>query len=47
MSLAVVALGGLSVWAALTTQREATGLTRAGVQITGQLRAGRRVPMRV
>lgn len=39
MSLAVLALGGLAVWSAFITQTEAAGLSRAGVQITGQLRA--------
>jgi diguanylate cyclase (GGDEF)-like protein len=39
MSVAVVALGALAVWAALATQREADGLSRVGVQTTGQLRS--------
>jgi signal transduction histidine kinase len=39
MSLAVVALGSLSVWAAIVTQNGAQGLSRAGVQTSGHLRA--------
>jgi diguanylate cyclase (GGDEF)-like protein len=39
MSLAVVALGVLAVWAAIVTQNEAAGLSRAGVQTSGHLRA--------
>ncbi|MGH8868928.1 MAG: putative bifunctional diguanylate cyclase/phosphodiesterase [Actinomycetes bacterium] len=39
MSLAVVALGALAVWAALVIQNGAHGLSTAGVQATGHLRA--------
>jgi diguanylate cyclase (GGDEF)-like protein len=39
MSLAVVALGALAVWAAIVTQDGADGLSRAGVQTSGHLRA--------
>jgi diguanylate cyclase (GGDEF)-like protein len=39
MSLAVVALGALAVWAAIVTQNGADGLSRAGVQTSGHLRA--------
>jgi diguanylate cyclase (GGDEF)-like protein len=39
MLIAVVALGGLALWSARVTQREAQGLTSVGVQMTGQLRA--------
>jgi diguanylate cyclase (GGDEF)-like protein len=39
MSLAVVALGVLAVWAAIVTQNGADGLTQAGVQTSGHLRA--------
>ena len=39
MSLAVVSLGALSVWAAIVTQNGAQGLSRAGVQTSGHLRA--------
>jgi two-component system cell cycle response regulator len=39
MSIAVVALGALAVWAAIVTQNGATGLSRAGVQTSGHLRA--------
>jgi diguanylate cyclase (GGDEF)-like protein len=39
MLLAVVALGVLAVWAAIVTQNGAHGLTRAGVQTSGHLRA--------
>jgi diguanylate cyclase (GGDEF)-like protein len=39
MSLAVVALGALAVWAAIVTQDGARGLSRAGVQTSGHLRA--------
>jgi diguanylate cyclase (GGDEF)-like protein len=39
MSLAVVALGALAVWAAIVTQNGATGLSEAGVQTSGHLRA--------
>ena len=39
MSLAVVALGALAVWAAIVTQNGADGLSRAGVQVSGHLRA--------
>ena len=39
MSLAVLALGALAVWAAIVTQNGADGLSRAGVQTTGHLRA--------
>ena len=39
MSLAVVALGALAVWAAIVTQDGASGLSRAGVQTSGHLRA--------
>jgi signal transduction histidine kinase len=39
MSLAFVALGALSVWAAIVTQNGAQGLSRAGVQTSGHLRA--------
>ena len=39
MSLAVLALGGLAVWAAIVTQNGADGLSRAGVQTSGHLRA--------
>jgi diguanylate cyclase (GGDEF)-like protein len=39
MCVAVVALGALAVWAALVTQNGAGGLSRAGVQTSGHLRA--------
>jgi diguanylate cyclase (GGDEF)-like protein len=39
MSLAVVALGGLAVWASIVTQNGAAGLSQAGVQTSGHLRA--------
>jgi len=39
MSLAVVALGALAVWAAIVTQDGARGLSSAGVQTSGHLRA--------
>jgi diguanylate cyclase (GGDEF)-like protein len=39
MSVAVVALGALAVWAAIVTQDGADGLSRAGVQTSGHLRA--------
>ena len=39
MSVAVVALGALAVWAAIVTQNDADGLSRAGVQTSGHLRA--------
>jgi diguanylate cyclase (GGDEF)-like protein len=39
MALAVLALGLLAVWAAIVTQNGATGLSRAGVQTSGHLRA--------
>jgi diguanylate cyclase (GGDEF)-like protein len=39
MTLAVVALGGLAVWAAIVTQNGASGLSQAGVQTSGHLRA--------
>ncbi|HYM57588.1 MAG TPA: diguanylate cyclase [Solirubrobacteraceae bacterium] len=39
MSLAVVALGALAVWAAIVTQNGAHGLSQAGVQTSGHLRA--------
>jgi len=39
MGLAVVALGALAVWAAIVTQNGADGLSRAGVQTSGHLRA--------
>jgi len=39
MSLAVVALGALAVWAAIVTQNGASSLSRAGVQTSGHLRA--------
>jgi diguanylate cyclase (GGDEF)-like protein len=39
MALAVVALGALAVWAAIVTQNGAHGLSRAGVQTSGHLRA--------
>ena len=39
MSLAVVALGALAVWAAIVTQNGADELSRAGVQTSGHLRA--------
>jgi hypothetical protein len=39
MALAVVALGGLAVWAAVVVQNGAHGLSRAGVQTSGHLRA--------
>ena len=39
MSIAVVALGALAVWAAIVTQNGATGLSRAAVQESGHLRA--------
>ncbi|MDP9228466.1 MAG: hypothetical protein M3M99_05365, partial [Actinomycetota bacterium] len=39
MSLAVAALGALAVWAAIVTQNGADGLSRAGVQTSGHLRA--------
>jgi GGDEF domain-containing protein len=39
MSLAVLALGALAVWAALVTQNGADGLSRAGVQTSGHMRA--------
>ena len=39
MSLAVVALGALAVWSAIVTQDGAGGLSRAGVQTSGHLRA--------
>src|SRR5687767_563632 len=39
MSLAVLALGALAVWSAVVTHDGAQGLSRAGVQTTGHLRA--------
>ena len=39
MSLAVVALGALAVWASIVTQNGAAGLSQAGVQTSGHLRA--------
>ena len=39
MSLAVVALGALTVWSAIVSQNGATGLSQAGVQTSGHLRA--------
>src|SRR5688572_21162425 len=39
MALATVALGALALWAAVVTQNGATGLSRAGVQTSGHLRA--------
>ena len=39
MSLAVLALGGLAVWAAIVSQNGAAGLSQAGVQTSGHLRA--------
>jgi diguanylate cyclase (GGDEF)-like protein len=39
ISLAVLGLGTLAVWAAIVTQNGAEGLTRAGVQTSGHLRA--------
>jgi diguanylate cyclase (GGDEF)-like protein len=39
MALAVVALGALAVWAAIVAQNGAHGLSRAGVQTSGHLRA--------
>ena len=39
MLLAVLALGALAVWSALVTQNQADGLSRAGVQTSGHLRA--------
>ncbi len=39
VSLAVLALGALAVWAAIVTQNGAHGLSRAGVQTSGHLRA--------
>ena len=39
MSLAVVALGSLAVWAAFVTQNDAHGLSQAGIQTSGHLRA--------
>ena len=39
MTVAVLALGVLAVWAAIVTQNEARGLSRAGVQTSGHLRA--------
>src|SRR5918999_2809549 len=45
MSVAVIALGGLAVWAAIVTQNGAHGLTQAGVQSSGHLRAMQAVSM--
>ena len=39
MSLAVLALGGLSVWAAIVNQNAASVLSQAGIQTSGHLRA--------
>ena len=39
MALAVVALGALALWAAVVTQNNAAGLSEAGVQTSGHLRA--------
>ena len=39
MALAVAALGALAIWAAIVTQNGAHGLTHAGVQTSGHLRA--------
>jgi diguanylate cyclase (GGDEF)-like protein len=39
MSLAVMALGALAVWAALVSQNGADGISRAGIQTSGHLRA--------
>jgi diguanylate cyclase (GGDEF)-like protein len=39
MSLAVVALGALAVWAAIVSQNGADGLSQAGLQTSGHLRA--------
>jgi diguanylate cyclase (GGDEF)-like protein len=39
MSLAVIALGALAVWAAIVTQNGAQELSRAGIQTSGHLRA--------
>ena len=39
IAVAVVALGALAVWSAIVTQNGATGLSEAGVQTSGHLRA--------
>jgi len=39
MALAVLALGALAVWSSLVTQNGASGLSQAGVQTSGHLRA--------
>lgn len=39
MAAAVVALAGLAVWSAIVTQNGASGLSQAGVQTSGHLRA--------
>ena len=39
MALAVAALGALAIWAAIVTQNQAHGLSHAGVQTSGHLRA--------
>ena len=39
MSVAVLALGALAIWAAIVTQNGANGLSQAGVQTSGHLRA--------
>ena len=39
MAAAVVALAGLAVWSAIVTQNGASGLSKAGVQTSGHLRA--------
>jgi diguanylate cyclase (GGDEF)-like protein len=45
MSVAVLALGGLAIWAAIVTQNGAHGLSQAGVQTSGHLRAVQAVGM--
>src|SRR5918992_5180593 len=45
ISVAIVALGVLAVWAAIVTQNGAHGLTQAGVQSSGHLRAMQAVSM--
>lgn len=39
MTIAVLALGALAVWSSIVTQNGASGLSRAGVQTSGHLRA--------
>jgi diguanylate cyclase (GGDEF)-like protein len=39
MSVAILALGTLAIWAAIITQNDASDLTHAGVQTSGHLRA--------